>query len=381
MKNIEKLIKNNTEYQFSDSVARTNIGVIAEALNNLEIPDKTSDLINDSGFLVESEGDNRYASKEEVEELKLFKFPNATIFGTPTIQNGQVSNFTNANYLQFPFLVDFQNRPFNIYFSFTTPSNMSGQENILDSNFGLAFAIRNGKVVAVASDNGTSWTTGELISTETLSPNTTYYFKIYWNNNIFGYAGGLSKEDFSITKETAMTNTPYPKTMLIGRSYVNNGNHYNGSINLNDASLEISDKVVWTGMDDVGLATRAAVDLSNIDEQGKAVIDERIDNKIATKQDTLVSGANIKTINNESILGEGNINISGGGSVVNLTQTEYDALETKDPNTLYNITDAQDIDVYTKQESDNKFALKSEIPSVPRFEYDAETKTLNIITE
>lgn len=34
---------------------------------------------------------------------------------------------------------------------------------------------------------------------------------------------------------------------------------------------------------------------------------------IATKQDILVSGTNIKTINNESILGSGNIDIQGGG--------------------------------------------------------------------
>lgn len=36
-------------------------------------------------------------------------------------------------------------------------------------------------------------------------------------------------------------------------------------------------------------------------------------NDVSGKQDTLVSGTNIKTINNESILGSGNINISGGG--------------------------------------------------------------------
>ena len=36
---------------------------------------------------------------------------------------------------------------------------------------------------------------------------------------------------------------------------------------------------------------------------------------ISNKQDTLVSGTNIKTINNASILGEGNIEISGGGDV------------------------------------------------------------------
>ena len=34
---------------------------------------------------------------------------------------------------------------------------------------------------------------------------------------------------------------------------------------------------------------------------------------LATKQDTLVSGTNIKTINNQSLLGSGNINISGSG--------------------------------------------------------------------
>ena len=36
--------------------------------------------------------------------------------------------------------------------------------------------------------------------------------------------------------------------------------------------------------------------------------------ELSTKQDTLVSGTNIKTINNQSILGSGNIAISGGGS-------------------------------------------------------------------
>lgn len=40
------------------------------------------------------------------------------------------------------------------------------------------------------------------------------------------------------------------------------------------------------------------------------------------KQDLLVSGVNIKTINNESILGEGNINIQGGGGSVPTVDNE-----------------------------------------------------------
>lgn len=43
------------------------------------------------------------------------------------------------------------------------------------------------------------------------------------------------------------------------------------------------------------------------------------DTALATKQATLVSGTNIKTINNESILGEGNITIQGGGVTVDST--------------------------------------------------------------
>ena len=73
--------------------------------------------------------------------------------------------------------------------------------------------------------------------------------------------------------------------------------------------------------------------------------------QVNNKQDTLVSGANIKTINGESILGEGNIEISGG---------------TTD---LFNY--------YTKSESDNKFQEKGDyLTSIPS-EYVTETELTN----
>ena len=49
-----------------------------------------------------------------------------------------------------------------------------------------------------------------------------------------------------------------------------------------------------------------------LDDSGLTRYDSKIKNVIATKQDALVSGTNIKTINNTSILGSGNISISGG---------------------------------------------------------------------
>lgn len=54
-----------------------------------------------------------------------------------------------------------------------------------------------------------------------------------------------------------------------------------------------------------------AGDLSNY--YTKQETDNVITAATSTKQDTLISGTNIKTINNESILGEGNIDIQGGG--------------------------------------------------------------------
>ena len=81
---------------------------------------------------------------------------------------------------------------------------------------------------------------------------------------------------------------------------------------------------------------------------------------ISTKQDVLVSGTNIKTINGKDILGEGNITIEGGGgsgnaNVIELTQAEFDAL-TEYEEAFYLITDASsDSDMsnyYTKTEID-----------------------------
>ena len=56
-----------------------------------------------------------------------------------------------------------------------------------------------------------------------------------------------------------------------------------------------------------------AGDLSNY--YTKTETDNAITAATSTKQDTLVSGTNIKTINGETLLGEGNITIQGGGDV------------------------------------------------------------------
>lgn len=54
---------------------------------------------------------------------------------------------------------------------------------------------------------------------------------------------------------------------------------------------------------------------------------DKVNELVDNKQDTLVSGTNIKTINNTSILGSGNIDIQGGGTNVEaFTAAEVQAI-------------------------------------------------------
>ena len=69
---------------------------------------------------------------------------------------------------------------------------------------------------------------------------------------------------------------------------------------INGANLTIGDKVI------IGFINNSIYDVVVYGALDKTVHDN-------TKQDTLISGTNIKTINNQSLLGSGNITIQGGG--------------------------------------------------------------------
>lgn len=66
-----------------------------------------------------------------------------------------------------------------------------------------------------------------------------------------------------------------------------------------------------SGATEISTALESKADTATI--YTKTETDNAITAATSTKQDTLVSGTNIKTINNQSILGEGNITIEGGG--------------------------------------------------------------------
>ena len=104
--------------------------------------------------------------------------------------------------------------------------------------------------------------------------------------------------------------------------------------------------------DDLSNAPTIPTKTSDLTNDSGFITDSYHDN---TKQDTLVSGTNIKTINNESILGSGNITVSGGAS----TDVQINGTSITSNNIANIITES------SYNASTNKIATMSDIPNVP----------------
>ena len=215
-----------------------------------------------------------------IDDIELFKFPNAIIHGIPTINNGQVSGFSNSNYLVLPSTFNLSGRGFEFKFAFTTGNDVSAAQNILGGKYCMALFIQNGKLTLRVSSNGSSWDLVNIEGNANIEPNKTYYVKI--NFTRLNYVLSISTDDDSYS-EIGSVNvgdiSPYVSELYIG---VGNNFHnpFSGIINLNKCYLKVNQSVIWQGMDDAGLATRLATDMENIDEAGIEKIKEIVNEVI-----------------------------------------------------------------------------------------------------
>ena len=106
------------------------------------------------------------------------------------------------------------------------------------------------------------------------------------------------------------------------------------------------------------MATNASVAAQLTQALQSYVTSETFTSALAGKQDTLISGTNIKTINGQSILGEGNIDIQGGstGTLQPATDTTLGGILATDSG------ENPDVSAYVDVEEDGKAFVK--IPSV-----------------
>lgn len=98
--------------------------------------------------------------------------------------------------------------------------------------------------------------------------------------------------------------------------------------------VDLSGYYTKTEIDGKGYLTEHQ-DISGKADKATTYTKSEVDTALSGKQATLVSGTNIKTINNQSLLGSGNINIQGGGDMSNYyTKSETNGLLNAKQDTL-----------------------------------------------
>lgn len=165
---------------------------------------------------------------------------------------------------------------------------------------------------------------------------------------------GFSRDGFEITKgdwgavnNAIQNNKPY---LIYARSS-NTGTLFS-----------LVDNIVPFSQGGASISTTLNVTKGNVTYRTWTIdIDGNVELELEEKytiQHKLVSGENIKTINGNDILGEGDIIIESGGNIVELTQEEYDNT-TPEPDTLYVISDAPAVEIPDTSE----FITESELNS------------------
>lgn len=252
--------------------------------NKVDKIDGKSLVLNSDITQISTNKNNIQSLFEKITEIELFKFPNAIIHGEPTINNGQISGFSNTNYLVFPSIFDLSGRGFEFKFTFTTKDDIITPQNILGGKYCMALFIQNGKLNLRVSSNGTSWNLVTLEGSVNIETNKTYYIKI--NFTRLNYVLNLSADDITYSEIGSISTgdiSPYPAEIYIGVGN-NFNNPFKGIINLNKCYLKVNQSIIWQGMDDAGLSTRLATDLDNIDSVGinkiKEIVLPELENKV-----------------------------------------------------------------------------------------------------
>lgn len=203
--------------------------------------------------------------------------PNLNIIGTDlSISNGYVSNYSENDYMQFPFIFNFSGSTWTLKMNFITGSDVTTQQNILNSYYGIAFAIASGHFVLSISSNGSSWDIGSSTGTYTVLPETSYFVEIAWDGSDYTLSYSIDDtnytDDITITSSTAHNAT----TEYVGASpnLFGAGTAYpvTGTLNFNDWELIVNNSTVWVGMSSPELDGKADTDLGNITSAGATVI-------------------------------------------------------------------------------------------------------------
>mgnify|MGYP001105822298 CR=1 FL=1 len=247
---------NDSQYQTKANLDTA----LASKANASDIPTKTSQLANDSGFTTSTEVSTTYATKAEV-PTKTSQLTNDSTYQTKA--NLDTALATKAD-----------------------KSSLASKQDKLVSGTNIK-TINDQSLLGsgnISIESGTSITVDSALSTTSENP----------------------------VQNKVITNTLQTKANA-------------SDIPTKVSQLENDSKFATQTAVATGLATKADKDSLTSLEGSVSTLETTVRNQdksiianaqaIQGKQDKLVSGTNIKTINNQSILGSGNISIEGGGTV------------------------------------------------------------------
>ena len=247
---------NDSQYQTKANLDTA----LASKANASDIPTKVSQLANDSGFMTSTEVSTTYATKAEV----------------PT----KTSQLTNDSQYQTKANLD------TALATKADKSSLASKQDKLVSGVSIK-TINDQSLLGsgnISIESGTSITVDSALSTTSENP----------------------------VQNKVITNTLQTKANA-------------SDIPTKVSQLENDSKFATQTAVATGLATKADKDSLTSLEGSVSTLETTVRNQdksiianaqaIQGKQDKLVSGTNIKTINNQSILGSGNISIEGGGTI------------------------------------------------------------------
>lgn len=282
------------------------------------IPTKTSELNNDSGFISEIEADNKYTNKNKTDVLernikdlkdkidveiptKISQLENDKKYITDSEVQNKLNNLNNT--------VDYFGDLIEV-----SVTSKGGNIDSLEINEGVlantlltkANLDRNGKIIVSQLPDyilGQVMFGGLIYSDGTITASSNFRSKYGNDTNISASEASKYNGVYFIVAGDAVNIT------IVGVSNVFTGDWI---ISVGDSwkKIDNTDAVSSVaGLNGVIEASALAKKLAETGDANELALKSELNNK----QDKLVSGTNIKTINGNSILGSGNIVIEGGG--------------------------------------------------------------------
>lgn len=284
IQDIKSKIRPNGEQSITGQVLQD---VLVESVNL--VPEKVSELVNDSQYQTKANLDTALASKADASSIptKVSQLANDSGFMTST----EVS--TNyATKAEIP----------------TKTSQLTNDSQYqTKANLDTALATKADKSSLASKQD-------KLVSGTNI--------KTVNDQSILG-SGNISIESTSITVDSALSTTSENpvQNKVVTKALQTKANA--SDIPTKVSQLENDSKFATQTAVATGLATKADKDSLTSLEGSVSTLETTVENQdksiianaqaIQNKQDKLESGVNIKTINNQSLLGSGNISIEGGG--------------------------------------------------------------------